>query len=324
MTENNHIQNGDISVTTLIDSPQIPYLKKTVNYDMDVIELIHVFLGSAIHEKIEEADPLTLNQKAFKQVIRFFSGYKSDNDTPSKISKYLKAFFVKILPTYFEKTALVEHNMSQEFEGVILSGTLDRYIFAEKKIRDYKTITGSQMLFKETKDSWYVQQNIYAYMLRKEGYEVEKLEIVAIVKDWSKMKVIQSKDYPRSPIVVMELNIASDEEIESYIKKRIRLHKRSWEGEVVPCTNNDRWAKADMFKVKSKGLKKAVRNFDDKKMAEKFMEENEFRYPPQKALYIETVPAESFRCAHYCPVSNICPQYQKELASKANQAEETF
>jgi hypothetical protein len=320
----NHIQNGDISVTTLIDSPQVSYLKKVTEYEVDITELIHTFFGSAIHEKIESTDEYLAPRKALIESAKFLVKQKDEKGSNSKVAKFIASFVKNTLPTLIKPKALVEFNMSQEFDGVLLSGTLDRYIISEKKIRDYKTISATQMMFPETKETWYLQQNIYAHMLRKLGYEVESIEILAIVKDWSKMKVMQNKDYPRSPFVVVPIEIAKDEDVEKYILERIKLHKKSWEGEPIPCTNKDRWAKADTYKVKATGNKRAVKNFDSMQQAETFIEENQFKYPPEKELYIDIVPAESFRCAHYCPVAKVCPQYQKELSNKADEAEKSF
>jgi hypothetical protein len=160
-------------------------------------------------------------------------------------------------------------------------------------------------------------------MLRTSGYEVENIEICAIVKDWSKMKINTSRDYPKSPFVTVKIKIADNEEVLKYIATRIALHKRADEGEQFPCTKKERWAKEDVFAVRKKGGKKSLKNLSSRKIAETHLGSIQHKYP-EGSLYIEHRPAESFRCKNYCSMNSICPQYQKDLETQAKQGSETF
>lgn len=313
----NHVVNGDISVTTLIDAPQIAQLKKENEYEVDITEMMPVFIGSAIHERLENTVAGNREAKALVKAASILEGYQIESGKNLKAAAFIRKFANWLLGKV--KGDMVECTLTYEVDGVLVSGTFDRYVKAEKKIRDYKTSTAEQMLFPEQKDSWVKQQNIYALMARKVlGVEVEQLEIVVILKNWSKIKANTQKDYPKSPILTIPLDVYADEEVQDYMERRVALHKKAWSGEQVNCTNNERWAKADSYKVKSKGIKRAVRVFDNYSMAEQFVADNSYKYAPERRLYIETVPAESFRCAHYCPVKSICPQYKKEIEQKSN------
>lgn len=324
ITLDNHVVNGDISVTTLIDSPQIRQLRKKHEYEVDLTDQMAMFFGTAIHERLESSNMQMHDAKILNQAATVLTRYADKEEKAIGASKYLRKFVSSVIEKFFPANFLIEQTLTLEVEGWTVSGTLDRYIKSEKRIRDYKTITASQLAFPEQKVSWKLQQNIYAAMLRKIGYEVEHIEIVAIVKDWSKMKLKTSKDYPQAPVIVIPIEIADNDKVLEYVKKRVLIHQRAEQGEDIPCTAIDRWAKADSYAVIPKGNKRAARVFDKLTLAEKFVEENNFKYPPEKQLQIELRPAESFRCKHYCPVASVCPQHQKELEMIAKESQETF
>jgi len=315
----NHVVNGDISVTTLIDAPQVRMLRKTTDYEIDVTDQMAMFIGTAIHERLETAHQATYDARTLWKASSVLSRIGEE-----KGSKRLNDIVDEKLKEKMNDDVLTEQTLTIESNGWTVSGTVDRYIKSEKKLRDYKTITASALAFPEQKTSWKLQQNIYAAMLRSIGYEVESIEIVAIVKDWSKMKLMTSKDYPKSPIVIIPLEVGDNDKVIDYIGKRVLIHQRAEQGEKIPCTKTDRWAKEDTFAVKKIGGKKALRNFPSKKMAESFINENNFKYPEGQGLFIEFRPAESFRCKNYCSMSSVCPQYKAELEATAEISEETF
>lgn len=321
MMLDNHTVNGDISVTTLIDSPQVRQLKRTSDYEIDLSEMMAMFFGTAIHERLESSNPKAHQSKIMNLCAKILSDTGSEQEI--KVADWIRKKSAKLL-SEANQDVLIEQTLTLDIDGTILSGTLDRYFKDTKTIRDYKTITASQLMFPEQKESWYLQQNIYACMLRVAGYEVEKIEICAIVKDWSKLKVSSGQDYPKSPFVTIPIVVADHDKVMEYIKKRVAIHRRAEEGESVPCTKKDRWAKEDTYAVRKKGGKRSMKNFDSEAMAKNFIEENSFKHAPGD-LYVEYRPSESFRCKNgYCPVPSVCPQYQKELEILASVSAETF
>lgn len=322
VTLDNHVVNGDISVTTLIDAPQVRMLRKNTDYEIDVTEQMAMFIGTSIHEKLESANVFLHRARVLGNAASILS--KIGGEKAIKASVWLVDFIKNNIEKLFPSDYLIEKTLTLESNGWTVSGTVDRYIKSEKKLRDYKTITASALAFPEQKTSWKLQQNIYAAMLRAIGYEVESIEIVAIVKDWSKMKVNSSADYPKAPVVIITLEVGNNDKVIEYIGKRVLIHQRAEQGENIPCTKLDRWAKEDVYAVKKKGGKRALRNFPSKGLAEAFINENNFKYPPAQALYFEFRPAESFRCKNYCAMSSVCPQYKAELEATAEISEETF
>lgn len=313
-----HVSLGDISVTQLIDAPQVRMLKKTNDYSLDVMDFIAMMLGTGLHTILERGD---MKGTFDARILQRASGIlKSKGE--DKAAAYMLKFIKENLEEDISNDVMVENTLTTEVLGWTISGTYDRYTVSEKKLEDYKTATASALMFPETKSSWNAQQNIYAFLLRSNGLEVDSARIIAVLKDWSKMKIMQNKDYPRTPVVMHDIELLDNDRVEKYIESRVKLHQRAENGEHIPCTPKDRWSKADVFKVKKKGGKRSLRNCNTEAMAQSFIDKNEFKYKPGD-LWIDLVKGEPFRCANgYCPVSDVCPQYQDELKQAAAEGEE--
>lgn len=163
---------------------------------------------------------------------------------------------------------------------------------------------------KEIDDSWMAQLNIYAYLFRHIGFSVKALKIVAILKDWSKMQVEQGSDYPKEPIVVINVPVWSDVDCLKYIQERVALHEAarvSKDDDLPECTAEERWCRPTKFALMKKGNKRAVKLY-----ATSF--EAEVALGDKKDHYVEKRPGESVRCGNYCDGAEFCNQYKKALA----------
>ena len=314
ITNDNHVVNGDISVTQLIDAPQIRQLKRLTNYELDVTDMIGMMLGTAMHEHLER---LSFSSNYRARILKEASGILRSNQP--KVSDWLDKYIEESFET--DKRHTLEMNLTMEINGWTLSGTFDIYDKLKKELDDWKVTSASMVMFPEFIQSRKTQLNIYKVMAEHNGLEVDSAKIRSVIKDWSKMKILSNKDYPKIPYDELDVPLLEEEVVMKYLRKRVDLHQRAENGESIPCTPKDRWAKADTYAVKKKGLKKAKRVFDNKAMAEKFMNENNFKF--DKELYVEFRPSESFRCKNgYCPVSEVCPQYQKEKELSAEKAQD--
>jgi CRISPR/Cas system-associated exonuclease Cas4 (RecB family) len=134
-----------------------------------------------------------------------------------------------------EDRNLTEERLELEIDGFRIRGRFDVYT-EEKEILDYK-ITSMWSL---EKPEWTKQINVYAYMLRKTGFEVEKGFIYAILRDWNKR---QAKETIPIPFVVYEIPIWTIEEQEKYIRERIQLFKTIQNSNIEDfiCEEQDRW-----------------------------------------------------------------------------------
>jgi len=210
---------------------------------------------------------------------------------------------------------ITEERLYAEIDGVILSGAIDIQKVTPQgiEITDYKFTSAWSL--RQDKFEWDAQQNIYAYLVRKvKKLPVTKVQICALVRDWSRREAAIKPSYPQSPIVVIDLKMWTNEETEKYIRERLNAHRDSkvsadWNEELPPCNEAERWSRDTQYAVKREGRKTAIRVLDSAEAAEAMALEEKG--------YVEVRKGESVRCTgNYCGVNEWCSQYQqsKEVA----------
>jgi len=313
-----HVTDGDISVTQLIDAPQIRMLKRTTDYEIDYMDIVGMLFGTGFHTVLERGDIQgSKDAQIIQRAANIMKKYEKENGYNS-----LMKFIENTLKEKINDDIIVEKTLSVTILGMKISGTFDRFLKLLKQLQDYKTTTVGAVMIEENLKKFKAQLNVYAYMLMENGFEVTSAVIIAFLKDWSKMKVKTDRRYPKTQVIQIPIKIESKETILKYIEGRVRLHQRAENGEPIPCTDKDRWAKKDTYAVKKPGGKRALSGSiqASKPLAEKWILDNEHKYG--EGLWIEHRKAESFRCANgYCQMAAVCPQYQKELKDAADKAE---
>lgn len=186
-------------------------------------------------------------------------------------------------------------------------------------IQDYK-VTSAWSLLKSKdnpngyKEAWEQQLNVYAWLGRKNGYRVTKLQIIAILRDWQKSKAFESEKYnggyPPLPIQVIDIPLWTDKEQDDYIADRIETHQQAdylfnMENKEIDCTDKERWKKEDQYAVMLPKQKRAKKLFTNLKEAELY------KVTVPKS-FVELRKGNSMRCAQYCSVVNFCKQARKE------------
>ena len=316
--QDDHYTNGDISVTQLIDSPQIRILKKMHVYDMDVSDLIAAFMGTGLHTALERADTSDADVKSIKRTILALEKIPNQE----KGIDYLKRVIDKHLNDKIDKNMMKEVNLAVTIDGMQISGTFDLFFVLQKSLEDYKQTKVSAFMMPEQKKSWVYQLNIYAFMLREHGFEVESAKVHAFLKDWSEAMMSTRQDYPRGIYQQFVIPLQPQEKVRQYIQNRVALHKRAEETGEAVCTPKDTWARQDTFKVMKKGNVRSKKNMNEQHLAEQWLAQYLIKYPLDKnKMFIEKIPGENLRCAKYCPVAKFCPQ-RKELTLLALKAEE--
>ena len=311
-TQDDHVTKGDISVTTLMDSPQVRMLKKNNDYEEDVVDAIHAMSGTAFHNIMEEASH---SHREYNTLKRAFKALKQEGKTElaKEVAKAAKELYPDEL---VDKDIFLERTLTLDIEGVNditgekyvyrISGTQDKYQRSTKKLSDYKTITASRAI--SPQPSWEIQLNIYAYMLRMAGEIVEHLEIETYIRDWSKIKTLiggAGNYYPKSPNITYQLRVWSNEECLRFITDRVHLHYMAEQGVVPNCTDKEIWSDGDAYAVCCDNHTKAVRVLKSEKEALKFIDSYDKKLVNP---YIELRPANPMRCKYYCPVAHVCPQ----------------
>ena len=215
-----------------------------------------------------------------------------------------------------DKHHIVEERLHTNFEGWDISGAIDLQEVEEDGIviNDYK-VTSAWAVINE-KAEWGEQLNIYAWLVeRVKKIPVKKVQIVAIIRDWSARDAVNREGYPPSPIAVIEYPLSTFTAREEYITKKIEQHNEAYFAmttgeELQECTPEDMWEKPTTYALKKIGGVRA------KKVYSILTEAEAGRAEAGKGHEIETREGERTRCQKYCQVSQFCSQYQKYLDSK--------
>ena len=267
---NEHTAGGaDISVTALIDAPQIAHLSRLHEAELteDVGDGILRLLGTAIHHVLEVG---------------------------------------------CEVTDIVEMRFHAEVDGMKISGQVDRLEILNAgepepircNLQDWKTTSCKTMAHNpEGKESWINQVNVYNYLAWANGLDIEKLEIVAIFRDWAKAGARGQENYPDCAVGVIPITMWPIEETKKYIEWRVSLHSA-----IVPaeCTLEDKWQSKPTYAVVKPGNKRATKVFNSEFEAQSFINEK------MLLAEIEERPGRAMRCEAYCPVNQFCDQYKRE------------
>lgn len=214
------------------------------------------------------------------------------------------------------KTAIAERRLSLEVEGWKVSGGMDLYD-ENGILTDYK-MTSVWKLVKGDVEDWEKQLNIYSVILRSHGHKVERLEVIAILRDWSKRDAEKDPTYPQAQVVNVPIKLWAPEVAEKYLRERVILHKQAkLTGELPDCTEKERWVRDEAWAVKKIGNKTAMRGgvFKSEADARAFVGFD-------KDKVIEHRPGVSTRCLNYCAALPWCKQGQSYVAQSSRPAAE--
>lgn len=200
-----------------------------------------------------------------------------------------------------EVEAVTEKRLSIERQGSVISGQFDRLVVQDRLLQDYK-LTSVYAVRDGAKAEWEAQLNILATILREHGYVVKALEVVVILRDWSKSRV-GNGDYPDVPIMTISVPIWSEEKSECYIDERIRLHQMAGL-ELPECSAEERWATPDSWALMKEGRRTAVKLYSDKDEAEAALVSAGNKH------YLDHRPGRNVRCEGYCCCARFCDQFQ--------------
>lgn len=194
--------------------------------------------------------------------------------------------------------ALVEERLYAEVNGWKVSGQFDRLHLADAVLQDWKVCS----VYKAKGDvGWERQLNCLRWLAHKNGMKVDRLQVVAIFRDWKKSEALRQSDYPQQNVQVIDVPVWSLEDTENYILGRVQMHQLSDSGEETECTQEERWYSGTSFALMKTGGKRA------KKVAATRDELGEL--PPDH--YIEERPGINRRCESYCEVAPFCDQYRR-------------
>lgn len=202
-------------------------------------------------------------------------------------------------------TGVAERRLSIMVEGWKVSGGMDYYApDRQDLLQDYKCVTVWKFKGGGVPMEYEQQLNMYAEILRQNGHPIRKLQIVGILRDWSKMEAQRDPEYPQAQVVVRDVEVWPSAQAQAFIRERVLMH-RAARYELPECTPEERWQKPDMYAVMKPGGKRAVKLHTSKADADAHAAEI-------KGAFVVKRPGESTRCKSYCSAAKFCSQYQNE------------
>lgn len=211
---------------------------------------------------------------------------------------------------------LKENKLIIDVDGYKLSGIFDLYDAKEKKVVDYKTGTTWKVIYNEW-DDYYKQLLIYAYMLKRIGFECNSGEIVMLLKDHSKTKAKTDSSYPQEPVYIKKFEFTPQDflEVEDFIYTKFAVLKHCEklpDDELPPCTPEERWHKGDTWAIKKEGRKTAIKVCQSEAEAQEYIKELDDKH------FIEFREGKDGKCEDYCSVRDFCPFYKKKNEDNSN------
>ena len=225
--------DSDISVSTLIDSPMIAYLRAKYRDQIqrDVSDYSYILDGKAEDVVIENTEgPEILHRQ--RRLFATVDGVK--------ISGMFDVLY-------------------QDWDGATVLG-------------DLKRTSVWSILYKDNK-KWEAQLNLYHWLgvesgfFEDHGIKIDRLAIHASIRDWVRSKRNED-NYPPSPFAVLDIDLWTHDFGTFYVKQQLKLHNSS----PRECSDEDRWKSEDTWAVKKKGQKRAVRVLNSEHDAMRYLE----------------------------------------------------
>jgi hypothetical protein len=209
----------------------------------------------------------------------------------------------KIARQYPERY-ICEERFSWVFDDITITGKIDLYDRQLKEIQDYKSTTKYKVSYGKYDEKWEEQTNIYAYLLRKHGYEVNAITVFPMIRDLHKKDQYDSA-FPKTDIFPIDIPLWDMEKTELFIKEKIAGILNV--GNSTACSKKNRWATDTKYKVFKKGNKQATKVCNSPMDAAEFKNTHKFA----KEMFVQEVPGQDNRCMECCIANKFCSYYQE-------------
>lgn len=236
---------------------------------------------------------------------------RHDAEIEEDVSDRIWSLFGRAVHSVLEsadvKNAIQEERIHADILGRTISGASDLYD-ASGKISDYKTTSVFTTMFGSRTEEWTAQLNIYGWLFRSIGFEVNALEIVVMYKDYRPAESKRMSDYPPAPAEAISIELWPFEKQQSYIEERLQLMIDSEDvsdDELPECSPDDMWEKAPKWACVKAGNQKASKVCDSEEEAMAWIGSQK---KPEQFTIEYRAPART-RCESYCPASAFCSQF---------------
>ncbi len=232
----------------------------------------------------------------------------------------LYSLYGQIAHSILERSAhervITEIRYFGEVSGARVSAQVDTLDIERGRLSDWKFTTAWG--FKRgagPKPEWVAQLNMQLELLRQNGLDATSLEIVGLIRDFSKMEARRNLDYPRLPVQRVSLPVWPRAKTIAYMSERIRMHRLA-RTTLPTCTSEDRWERPTKYAVMKRGGKRAVKLYDTEIEAQ-----THALSAPN--LHVVFRPGESIRCSAYCAAAPFCSQHQALKTQEQDAASES-
>jgi CRISPR/Cas system-associated exonuclease Cas4 (RecB family) len=241
------------------------------------------------------------------QLLKEFHKDDIETDISEGLWRLLGSSVHYVLGNIDSKNMLKEERLSCEIDGVNIVGRIDSYNGRDKSLHDYKVTSVWSVIYAgiNGKKEWENQLNCYAWLLKMSGFEVDKLYVNAILRDWSKREAQKNSDYPQIPFVIIPINKWDEDKTETYITERLMLHTNTDGIDIdnLDCSPEERWEEPTTYAVYKKNksgnwYKRADRVF-------KTFDEA-INYCNNSGNKIKIRQGIDKRCSEYCDVKRWC------------------
>lgn len=206
-----------------------------------------------------------------------------------------------------EPSSLTEQRLYGNLGDRLVSGQYDRLTLTERgTLQDYK-VTSVWSFIQGVKPEWELQLNVLRWLAHRNGYEVKRLEIVGILRDWVASKRFDP-DYPQVPMVIQKVPVWDLELTEERMLEIMARHADA-ETRLPECTDDERWMAPPKWAVIKGKNKRATKLYDNEKEA--FEHAN-----LSKDFWVQYRPGRYRRCEDYCPVSEFCEQWKADSSDE--------
>lgn len=243
---------------------------------------------------------------------------RHDGETTEDVSDRIWALVGQIGHGILERANmhdLTEVRLFMDVLGWKLSGQFDNMTLTESEkgetLSEYKFVSAYEAK-NGLKPERVQQLNIQAALARANGWKIDRLQAILILRDWSKLKAQHERDYPRRQVCIFPVPLWEPEKARAFIEERVRLHQAAQAGDLPLCTKEEQWDDGDIYAVIPKGNKRSKRNLESREAAETWAEANMSGKPWE----IEFRPGTPRRCENYCRVAPFCSQHQEYLKSR--------
>jgi len=281
---------GDYSVTTLIDSPRSKLLTERHGDKVteDVSDLLWSFFGNMGHLIAERnTDASSIAER------RFIYKHKGKQ--------------ISFKPDLLERDP-------EDFNSFQLNDFKFTSVYVLKS-----ALNGTP------KVEWVRQMNFYVWCLNKLGFNITKIKLHIIARDWRMSESRREINYPAQACGVVEVPIWDKDKADKYCNERIDLYIESEkldDDDLPKCSEEERWADPNRWAVVKKdskasnitGYRKALpkaNSFMLRSDAQQFISKRK----DKDNLEVEFRKGESRRCSNgYCKAAQWCNQFNQDIA----------